>query len=207
MVDSLLSGYRALDLTDEKGFVCGKILGSMGVDVIKVESPGGDASRAISPYIGDVPDKERSLNWLAFNTDKRGITLDLNREEGKSLFLRLVRTADFIFESFAPGYLDHLGLGYASLSRINPRIVLASITPYGQKGPYSHYKGSNLTTYAMSGVMATNGDPDRAPVKEALDVSYYEAGAHAALGALIAHYHREVTVTSDLESTRTNRSR
>ena len=192
-MDSLLNGFRALDLTGNKGFICGKIMGSMGVDVIKVERPGGDPSRKIAPFAGDIPDSEKSLNWLAFNTDKRGITLDLNQEAGRTLFMRLVQTADFVLESFHPGHMDNLGLGYETLSRVNPRIIMTSITPFGQKGPYSRYKGSGLTTYALSGVMITNGDPDRAPVKEALDVPFYEAGAHAALGTLIAHYYREMT--------------
>jgi crotonobetainyl-CoA:carnitine CoA-transferase CaiB-like acyl-CoA transferase len=192
-VDGILTGYRALDLTDSKGFVCGKILGAMGVDVVKVEKPGGDPDRRIAPFVDDIPGVERSLYWRAFNTDKRGITLDLEHQQGQALCKRLVASADFVLESFSPGYLDRLGLGYTALSRINPRIIMASITPFGQKGPHSHFKGPNLVTYAMSGVMATNGDPDRAPVKEALDVSYYEAGAHAALGTLIAHYHREMS--------------
>jgi crotonobetainyl-CoA:carnitine CoA-transferase CaiB-like acyl-CoA transferase len=192
-VDSLLSGYRALDLTDEKGFMCGKILGAMGVDVIKIEKPGGDSSRSISPYINDVQDPENSLYWFAFNTDKRGITLNLESSEGKELFTDLVRKADFVIESFRPGHMDSLGLGYETLSGMNPGIIMTSITPFGQNGPYGHFKGSNLVTYAMSGVMMTNGDPDRAPVREAVDITYYEAGAHAALGTIIAHYHREMT--------------
>ncbi|MBN1848396.1 MAG: CoA transferase [Deltaproteobacteria bacterium] len=192
-MDSLLTGYRALDLTDEKGFMCGKILGAMGVDVIKIEKPGGDSSRNIFPYVNDVQDPEQSLYWLAFNTDKRGITLNLKNKDGKDLFTRLVQRADFVIESFQPGYMEDLGLGYGALSGINPRIIVTSITPFGQSGPYAHFKASNLVTYAMSGVMMTNGDLDRAPVKEAVDVTYYEAGAHAALGTIIAHYHRERT--------------
>ena len=193
MVDGLLSNFRALDLTDQKGFVCGKILASLGVDVIKIEKPGGDPSRNIPPFYHDIPDQERSLYWFAFNTDKRSITLNLETTRGQELFKKLVEKSDFVLESFTPGYMESLGLGYEELSRINPRIIMTSITPFGQKGPYSQYKGSELIASAMSGVLENNGDPDRAPVKEAPDNTYYEAGASAALGAIISHYHREIT--------------
>lgn len=191
--DSLLNGYRALDLTDEKGFLCGKILAALGVDTIKVERPGGDPSRNIPPFLGDAVDPERSLYWSAFNTGKRGITLDLHTDKGRDLFRRLVEKADFVLESFTPGYLDSLGLGYQALSRINPRIILTSITPFGQSGPYSKYKGSELIASAMSGVLATNGDPDRPPVREGPDSIYVEASSAAALGSVVAHYYREKT--------------
>ena len=193
MVDGLLSGFRALDLTDEKGVVCGKILAALGVDTIKVEKPGGDSARGIPPFLHDTPDPEKSLYWLAFNTDKRSITLNLETSKGRDLFRKLVDTADFVLESFPPGHMDSLGLGYEALRRINPRIILISITPFGQKGPYAHYKGCELIASAMSGVMATNGDPDRPPVREGPDSIYFESNTAAALGAVIAHYHRENT--------------
>ena len=193
MVDALLNGFRALDLCDEKGFTAGKILGSMGVDVIKVERPGGDPSRLIPPFYGNVQNPEKSLYWLSYNTDKRGITLNLELPAGKELFKKLVKTADFILESFTPGYLDKLGLGYESLSQINPRIIMTSITPYGQKGPYSLFKTSDLTTGAMSGAMYNIGDPDRPPVKEVIDSTYFEASANAVLGSMIAHNYRQLT--------------
>jgi crotonobetainyl-CoA:carnitine CoA-transferase CaiB-like acyl-CoA transferase len=193
MVDGLLSGFRALDLTDEKGVVCGKILAALGVDTIKVEKPGGDSARGIPPFLHDTPDPEKSLYWLAFNTDKRSITLNLETSKGRDLFRKLVDTADFVLESFPPGHMDSLGLGYEALRRINPRIILISISPFGQKGPYAHYKGCELIASAMSGVMATNGDPDRPPVREGPDSIYFESNTAAALGAVIAHYHRENT--------------
>ncbi len=191
--DSLLNGYRALDLTDEKGFLCGKILAAMGVDTIKVERPGGDSSRNIPPFVGGVADPEKSLYWSAFNTGNRAITLDLRTQKGRDLFRRLAATADFVLESFTPGYLDSLGLGFQALSDINPRIILTSITPFGQSGPYSKYEGSELIASAMSGVLATNGDPDRPPVREGPDSIFVEANAAAALGSVMAHYHRERT--------------
>ena len=193
MARGLLSGFRALDLTDEKGFVCGKILASMGVDTIKVEKPGGDPARNLPPFYQHTPDPEKSLYWLVYNTDKRGITLNLETNRGQELFKKLVKRSDFVLESFTPGYLDDLGLGYEALSGVNPRIIMTSITPFGQKGPYSRYKGGELVASAMSGVLLSNGYEDRAPVKEALNANYFHANAAAALGTTMAHYHREAT--------------
>jgi crotonobetainyl-CoA:carnitine CoA-transferase CaiB-like acyl-CoA transferase len=180
-------------MTDEKGFVCGKILGALGVDAIKVERPGGDPARGIPPFVQNTPDPEKSLYWYAFNTDKRSITLNLEVRQGQDLFRRLVEKADFVLESFVPGYMDGLGLGYEALTRVNPRIIVTSITPFGQKGPYAQYKGSELIASAMGGVLLTTGEPDRPPVREGPDSIYFHAGAAAALGAVIAHRHREIT--------------
>jgi crotonobetainyl-CoA:carnitine CoA-transferase CaiB-like acyl-CoA transferase len=193
MADSLLSGFRALDLTDEKGFVCGKILAALGVETIKVEKPGGDPARGIPPFLHNAPEPEKSLYWFAFNTDKRSITLNLEASQGRDLFSKLVERADFVLESFTPGYMDSLGLSYEALRRLNPRIIVTSITPFGQKGPYAQYKGSELIASAMSGVLISTGDPDRAPVREGPDSIYFQSNAAAALGTVIAHYHREMT--------------
>jgi len=193
MADSLLSGFRALDLTDEKGFACGKILAALGVETIKVEKPGGDPARGIPPFLHDAPEPEESLYWLAFNTDKRSVTLNLEASQGQDLFRKLVERADFVLESFTPGYMDSLGLGYEGLRQVNPRIIVTSITPFGQKGPYAQYKGCELIASAMSGVLETCGDPDRPPVREGPDSIYFRSNAAAALGTIIAHYHRQMT--------------
>jgi crotonobetainyl-CoA:carnitine CoA-transferase CaiB-like acyl-CoA transferase len=193
MADSLLSGFRALDLTDEKGIVCGKILAALGVEVIKIEKPGGDPARGIPPFLHNTPDPEKSLYWFAFNTDKRSITLNLEVRQGQDLFRKLVEKADFVLESLTPGYMDSLGLGYEALRRVNPRIIMTSVTLFGQKGPYAQYKGSELITSALGGVLLTTGDPDRPPVREGPDSVYFHAGTVAALGTVFAHYHREIT--------------
>jgi crotonobetainyl-CoA:carnitine CoA-transferase CaiB-like acyl-CoA transferase len=192
MADSLLGGYRALDLTDEKGFVSGKILAAFGVDVIKIEEPGGDPARDIPPFLHNTPDPEKSLYWSAFNTDKRSITLNLELSQGQELFRKLVKTADFLLETFVPGYMDGLGLGYEALRQVNPRIIMTSITSFGQTGPYAQYKGSELIASAMGGVLLTTGDPDRPPVREGPDSIYFHAGAAAALGTMLAHHHRQI---------------
>ncbi|MBI5033325.1 MAG: CoA transferase [Chloroflexi bacterium] len=191
----LLDGYRALDLTNEIGFTCGKILAAMGVDTIKIEKPGGDAARNIPPFAGGVPNPEKSLYWWAGNTDKQSITLDIETSDGQALFRRLAAKADFVIESFMPGYLDSLGLGYAALRDLNPRSIMTSITPFGQRGDYSQFKGSELIASAMSSVMAGNGDSDRAPLREGPDSIYYLANTAAAAGTAIAHYRRELTGT------------
>jgi crotonobetainyl-CoA:carnitine CoA-transferase CaiB-like acyl-CoA transferase len=193
MTDSLLGGFRALDLMDEKGFVCGKILAALGVEVIKVERPGGDPARGIPPFLHNTPDPEKSLYWYAFNTDKRSITLNLELSQGQDLFRKLVEKADFVLESFTPGYMDSLGLGYEALKRVNPRIIMASVTSFGQKGPYAQYKGSELIASAMGGVLLTTGDPDRPPVREGPDSICFHAGVAAALGTIFANHYRQIT--------------
>ncbi|TAK34429.1 MAG: CoA transferase [Chloroflexota bacterium] len=182
-----LGECRALDLTDAKGFLCGAILAQLGVDVVKVEKPGGDDARRTGPFVGDLPHPERSLSWIAYNVNKRAVTLNLECSDGKELFRRLAATADFVIESFAPGYLGSLGLDYEWLKAINPVIIVVSITPFGQTGPYADYRGDELTVLAMSGFLLTTGDPDRPPVRIAADQAYLHASAYGAAGALLAH--------------------
>jgi crotonobetainyl-CoA:carnitine CoA-transferase CaiB-like acyl-CoA transferase len=191
--DLMLAPFLALDLTDEKGFLCGKILTDLGAEVIKVEKPGGDPSREIGPFYQDIPHPEKSLYWFAFNTGKKSITLDIERSEGKEIFLRLVEKADFVIESFYPGYMERLGLGYSTLSRINPRIIMTSISPFGQDGPYKYFKGPDLVVWALGGMLYICGDSDRAPVRISFPQSHMHAGAAAAASTLIAHYYRETT--------------
>ena len=190
---SLLSSCRVLDLGDEKGFLCGKILGDLGADVIKVEKPGGDPSRKIGPFYHDVPDPENSLYWFAYNTSKKGITLDIATTEGQRLFKRMVATADFLIETFPPGYMNQLHLDYDVLEQINPRLIMVSITPFGQSGPFKDYKAPDIVAMAMSGLTLATGESDRAPVRIGIPQAYPQAGAQAAMAAAIAFYHRERT--------------
>ncbi len=191
--EGLLSPYRVLDLTDELGFLCGKILGDLGADVIKIERPGGDAARRLGPFYKNNADPENSLYWLGFNNNKRGITLNLESARGREILLQLAGKADFIVESFMPGYLDGLQLGYAALSGINPRVVVTSITPFGQHGPYSKFKASDIEIMGLSGCMSLTGDPDRPPLRVSFPQAYSWTGSYAAIGTLIAHYHRQMT--------------
>ena len=130
-----LHGLRVLDLTGETGFLTGMLLGELGADVIKVEAPAGDPARRRPPFWGGVADPERSLLWLALNSSKRGLTLDLERAAGRDLFLRLAEGADVVLETEAPGGLAARGLGWETLHARNPRLILCSLTPFGQTGP------------------------------------------------------------------------
>jgi benzylsuccinate CoA-transferase BbsE subunit len=189
----MLSPYRALDLTDEKGLLCGKILADLGADVIQVEKPEGNPARSIPPFLEDIAGPERSLLWFTFSAGKRSITLNWESEAGKDLFKRLAKTADFIIESFPPGYLERKGLGYKVLTKTNPRLMMASITPFGQAGPFRDYKGGDLIASAMGGMVGCTGEPDRAPVRISADLACCQAGVHAAIGLLIALSHRAAT--------------
>ncbi|MBI3940877.1 MAG: CoA transferase [Acidobacteria bacterium] len=189
----LLFPYRVLDLSDESGFLCGKILGDLGADVIKIEPPGGDAARKVGPFPAGRPDPSKSLYWLSYNTNKRGITLNLEHPRGQDLFQKLVCSADFVIETFPPGRMEELGLGFQKLRELHRRLVLVSITPFGQSGPYRAYKGSDLVAMAMSGMLSLVGEPDRPPLRVTLPQSSMWTGMYAAAGALIAHYHRELS--------------
>lgn len=190
---SLLGSYQALDLTNERGFLCGKILADMGAEVIKVEKPGGEPGRHTGPFYHDDPHIEKSLSWLAYNAGKRGITLNIETCDGKELFLELVEKSDFLLESFDPGYMESLGLGYKTISGINPGLIWVAITPFGQSGPYRNYKDSDLVCTAFGGIMYITGDPDRPPVRISLPQAYLHAGAEAAAGAMLALFHRDKT--------------
>jgi crotonobetainyl-CoA:carnitine CoA-transferase CaiB-like acyl-CoA transferase len=189
---SLLKPYRALDLTEGGYLIAGKTLGDLGADVIKIEPPGGSPSRNIGPFYGNTPDPEKSLFWFAYNANKRSITLDIETAGGQKVFRELVKTADFVLESFEPGHMEKLGLGYKILCEINPRIIMTSITPFGQTGPYAHYKASDLTTWAMGGFLGTTGTPDRPPVWVGFPQASLHAGVYAAAAAMIAYWHRKV---------------
>ena len=190
----MLSPYRVLDLTDEKGVLSGKLLGDLGADVIKIEKPGGDASRNIGPFYRDETDPEKSLFWFAYNTSKRGITLNIETAEGQDIFRRLAKDTDFILESFNPGHMKGLGLGYDDLAETNPGIIMVSITPFGQTGPYSRYKGPDIVTWAMSGRMYGLGDADRPPIRISHQPqTYLQAGIEGAMAATMALYHRSLT--------------
>jgi crotonobetainyl-CoA:carnitine CoA-transferase CaiB-like acyl-CoA transferase len=187
----LLSPYRILDLTTERGFICGKLFGDMGADVIKIEKPAGDPARSFGPFYLDTPDPEKSLYWWAFNLNKRGITLDIETADGKDLFKKLVKGADAVIESFDPGYMDKIGLGYSILSQVNPQIVMTSITGFGQNGPYRNFKAPDIVVWALSGNAYVTGDPDRAPLSPSFPISYIISGAlQAAIGTMIAIYDR-----------------
>ena len=187
----MLSPYRILDLTNERGQLCGQLLADLGAEVTLIEPPGGSPARRLAPFAGDLPDPEKSLWFWSYNRGKRSIVADLETEEGRRLVRRLAASADFLLESFEPGYIKAIGLGYDELAAANPRLVYVAITPFGQEGPRAGWAASDLTVVASSGVLQITGDDDRPPVRLTLPQAYLHAGADAAVAALVAHVARE----------------
>ena len=187
MIHNALDGLRVLDLTH---YVAGpygtRLLADLGADVIKVERPGGDGSRAMGPFPADVPDPERSGLFLCLNVGKRSIEVDLKTEGGRETFLELVRWADLLVENFRPRVMPSLGLDYVTLSEVNPDLVMVSVSDFGQTGPYRDYQGSEIVDYALGGPMHVTGLPDRNPLKLGGQVVQYLAGVHAAAAGMVA---------------------
>jgi crotonobetainyl-CoA:carnitine CoA-transferase CaiB-like acyl-CoA transferase len=181
-----LEGIRVLDLANERASFCSKLLADMGGNVIKIEKPGGDPSRDIGPFLGNSPRPERSLFFYYHNTNKLGITLNLEHSEGKKIFFRLLKNTDIIIETFPPGYLNDLGLGFEILRDINPKLILVSVTGFGQKGPRSKYKSCDIVASAFGGQMYLSGSPSIPPLKPFGEQSYYTASLFAAIGILLA---------------------
>lgn len=191
--EGALSGYRVLDLADSKGAYCTKLLADLGADVIKIERPEGDPGRGIPPFVDDVPHPEKSLYFLHRNANKRGITLNLDISVGRNILKKLVKTADVLVENSPPDYMANLGLDYSVLSKINPALIIASITEFGHSGPYKYRKGSNLVDFALSGVMITSGYPGKEPCLLPGSPTYDSASLHASVSIVAAIYMRGTT--------------
>ncbi len=215
----LLTPYRVLDLTGPLGYLAGRVLADLGADVVKVEPPGGDPARRWPPLVslepargaktpsgragGGVPGAledaassdagAQSAYWLALNANKRGVEIDLATDRGRARLRALARRADFVIESFAPGELDRLGLGYAQLGAERPGLIYVAITPFGQEGPYREYLASDLEIMALSGAMSLAGDEDGEPMRVTVPQAPLWAGVEAAMGALTALAYRTRT--------------
>jgi CoA:oxalate CoA-transferase len=192
MPADLLNGFRVLDMgSGISAPWCAKILADYGAEVIKVETPGsGDLARRMGPFAGDDPNPEKSLTFLYLNTNKKGVTLDPSGVSGRKLLHRLVADADVLVENYPPSVSKELGLDYASLSAVNPGLVVTSIAPFGQTGPYHDYQATDIVTYALSGLMYHSGDSDQPPLRNVLDQSFYVAGANGAAATQIALFAR-----------------
>jgi crotonobetainyl-CoA:carnitine CoA-transferase CaiB-like acyl-CoA transferase len=191
-VAELLEGIRVLDLSDwVAGSYCSRLLADYGADVIKVERPGGSATRREGPYAGDDPNIEKSALFLHLNANKRSITLDFMTERGAEIARDLASKSDIVIEDYAPGVLAEHGLDWATLSEGRNDLVMASITAFGQTGPWRDYRGSEITLQAMGGPMHSNGTQEREPIKSGGYVAHYHAGISAALGAMLARYRIE----------------
>ena len=181
MGEGALEGVRVIDVSqDMAGSFCARLLADYGAEVIKVEPPGGAALRRMGPFHEDDPHPEQSLTFLVLNLNKLGVTLDIECQAGRGIFRRLVQDADIVVETFTPGYLASLGLDHGSLEETNPRLIMTSISPFGQEGPYSRYHGEEIVSYAMGAAMSVSGTQDREPLKHGGFQAQYEAGLNAA---------------------------
>lgn len=188
MLTRPMAGVRVIDLSQGiSGPYAAKWLAGLGADVVKVEPSRGDVARRAGPWPNDDPDTETSGLHLYLNTNKRGITLNLDTSDGREICGRLADGADILIESFPPGYLEELGLGYESLRERNPAIVMVSVTPFGQTGPYAHLPATELTLYALCGQMGVTGDPNREPLKNGGSQPSYQAGLHAFTATQVAY--------------------
>ena len=188
----MLGGLRVLDMGPGIApSFCAKLLADYGAEVLKVEPPGkGDPARVMGPFVEDDPHPEKSIPFLYVNTGKRGVTLDYSCESGRGVLSKLLDDADMLVEGFTPSEADKSAISYKELSKSHPHLVVTSVTPFGQDGPYRDFQATDIITCAMSGLMYHSGDSDREPLRNALDQSLYVAGANAAAAALVAIFAR-----------------
>jgi crotonobetainyl-CoA:carnitine CoA-transferase CaiB-like acyl-CoA transferase len=191
---STLEDLRVLELSGgvAAGY-CGKLFAEYGADVIKVEPPSGDPLRRLGPFAGERPHGETGAPWLYLGARKRSVTLDLAQASGQRLFRRMVEEANVIVEGFPPGYLDSLGVGFEALKAIKRRIVVVSITAYGQSGPEAGWRATNLTSFASGGQMSLTGEPDREPLVNGGYQAGYQAGLQAFAAAALAAHQADAT--------------
>jgi crotonobetainyl-CoA:carnitine CoA-transferase CaiB-like acyl-CoA transferase len=187
---SLLPGYRVLDLTSSIGALCGKLLRDLGMDVIKVEPPSGDPMRGEPPFAKGCSHPEGSLRFAYLNAGKRSVSLDLMRAGARKVLLDLVEHADVVVEDFAPGYLTGLGLGYEALLERKQKLILVSISGFGQDGPYAHYQITDLIGNAMGGLLYISGDPKMTPCNPPETQSFYYTSLFACYGVMLALWQR-----------------
>ena len=189
----MLNHVRVLDLCDERGVLAGQMLADLGADVIQIESPGGSTGRRVAPFFDDAAETERSIFWTAYTRNKRSVTCDLQRPEGRALLRRLLADADILFESDDPGAMAELGLGYEQLRDDFPRLIYASISAFGQTGPKASYQATDLTIWAAGTPLLMTGDDDRPPVRISVPQAWSHAAADAAGGAMLALHARHAT--------------
>jgi len=196
-----LAGLRVLDLSNLRGGLCGRMLADMGADVIKIEPPQGDPTRRLGPFAGNQPHPDRSLKFWFYNLNKRSVTLDYAHTRGAELLLQLAESADVVIESFDPGYLDRLGLSWDALHERNPALILCSLAPFGQTGPYRDYLADDTILTALGGMLFVNGFPEEPPLRP-LGLQTYHVGSifgvSAIMGALLARRHAGVGQWIDL---------
>lgn len=189
-----MAGVKVIDLTHHiAGPYATKLLADFGADVLKIERPGGDPARRLPPFHHDEPHHEKSLPFLYLNTNKRSLTLNLKSEPGRAILLELLADADALVENFAPSVMPSLGLDYETLRAHNPRLVVASVSNFGQTGPWRDYRATEIVEYALGGLMYIFGAYDREPLKHALNQAQFKAGTNLASATLMALYHQRLT--------------
>ena len=194
MTSGALAGVKVIDLTHHiAGPYATKLLADFGADVLKIERPGGDPARRLPPFHHDDPHHEKSLPFLYLNTNKRSITLNLKSEEGRGILLELLSDADAVVENFSPRVMSALGLDYETLREHNPRLVVASVSNFGQTGPWRDYRATEIVEYALGGLMYIFGAYDREPLKHAMNQAQFKAGTNLASATLMALYHQRLT--------------
>ncbi len=191
----LLEGVKVVDFTHHfAGPYCTKLLATLGAEVVKIERPGsGDPVRARPPFANRRLPGESGAWFLYLNTSKKSVTLNLKSDQGKAIVRELVRTADIVVENFSPSVMERLGLDFESLIEINPALVMASISNYGQTGPYRDWKAAEINLYATGGLMNITGEPDQPPLKEGAPLAQLGAGQNAFVAVMTALFHAEDT--------------
>ncbi|HLN85766.1 MAG TPA: CoA transferase [Candidatus Limnocylindrales bacterium] len=189
---SLLSGYRVLDLSSSMGSFCGKVLRDLGMEVIKIEPPGGDGGRLEPPFARGHAHREGSLRFAYLNAGKKSVTLDITNDRGRKIFLDLVAKSDVVIETFAPGYLAAHNLGYEQLLDKQGKLILVSLTGFGQDGPYAHYQAPDIVGNAMGALLYISGDPSMTPCNPPETQAYYYASLMACYGTMLALWQREM---------------
>ncbi len=194
MAEAALADLKVLDLTHYiAGPYCTKLLADYGAEVIKIEGPdGGDRARRFGPFPHDEPHPEKSALFLHLNTNKRGVSLNLKTSAGKEVFTELVRQVDVVVENFSPRVMPSLGLTYEHLEKLNPRLVMTSISNFGQTGPYRDYKAQDILIYGMGGPMHQTGVADREPIKMAGNLMQYHSGTMGATATMVGVYAAQV---------------
>ncbi len=191
--EGLLHGIRILDLANEKAGFCSKVLADLGALVIKIEKPEADSSRKKGPFLGRAPSPETSAFFFYNNTNKLSITLDIEKEEGRKLFVKVLETADVVVETFPPGYLETVGCPFGAMSEVNLGLILASVTGFGQTGPRSGYKSCDLVASAFGGQMYVSGASSTTPLRPYGEQSFYAASLFSAIAILLALIKRRST--------------
>lgn len=189
-----LEGITVIELCGARGHFMGKLMGDMGARVIKIEPMGGSAERQIGPFMDDEPHPDRSLYFWSHNTSKESLEINIEDSEGQKVIKALASTADVVLEDFAPGYLPSLGLGYRDLSDKNQRLVMTSLTAFGQDGPYRDYKSPDIVALAMGGIMHSCGYddvPGSPPIRPSGDHGNKIASHYGLIGTLAALFNRD----------------